>query len=277
MKTYVAYAGSYLPMRMSQKNQIKRGNPSLNHVVRIFVITTKTSSLRHNSIKRQAELYGFNFDFIFNFDVDDLGCFDLTKISNSLPKSTVSCLCKHIYAQKMLLASDCEMALVLEDDAILRRSFMDTVEQIVQKMISRNDSWNVFLGGSDNRVDFSQWGSRREILMPGELTTAEAYLYNRTAAEKRLAWLASNKVTVAADHLLTQLNSGLGISSYRLVKPVVSQGSITGLFRTLLDGSRSKKPLWYLRVRHFLNAFRKQIYPRNVRYLQLLAKDYFDN
>ena len=264
-------------MHISQKQQNKRWDPSLNHVIRIFVVTTKTSSVRHDSIKRQAALHGFDFDFIFNFDVDDLSSFDLTKISNSLPKSTVSCLCKHIYAQKMLLASDCEIGLVLEDDVILRQSFIYTVEQILQKMISRNDSWNVFLGGSDNRVDFKQWVSRREILMPGELTTAEAYIFNRAAAEKRLTWLASNRVAVAADHLLTQSNISLGISSYRLVKPVASQGSITGLFRTLLDDSRRKKPLWYLRVRYLLNAFRKQIYPRNIRYLQLLAKDYFEN
>ena len=67
----------------------------------IYVITTKWFVDRHIHINAVADSMGFDFEFIMEFDADELTADDLEQVENDLaPRSASHNVLKHIEAQK---------------------------------------------------------------------------------------------------------------------------------------------------------------------------------
>lgn len=229
----------------------------------IFVVSVKSFIDRHRSIEMQAKKNGLLFEYIWTFDANELTETDLGRCNVSqLPIKSISTVLKHVEAQFRLVRSNREWCLVLEDDALFAADFSARYDELSNLIAEISEPCLVFLGGTDNKLDsrFYSGGSLKLIESP--LTTAEAYLFNRSSAELRANWLDSNLIDGPADHFLKSLDQRLGIRHYRVSHPFVSQGSITGQFKTTLDSSRAKHGKLYLRLRFEFNRFRKQTLPR---------------
>jgi glycosyl transferase, family 25 len=238
-------------------------SPPVRFQLPVFVVSAKTFVDRHASIMRQAAYHGLSPDFIWKHDVDELDESACSRVEpNAMPKPSMSCVLKHLEAQKKLLSTSRDVCLVLEDDALLFNDFASKLDETLEAAKKLQGPWLIFLGGTDNRLDKRFFGHNELKLIESPVTTIEAYLINREGCELRMRWLESHLVDKPADHFLKELDIRLGITQYRVSVPFVSQGSITGDFATSLDSSRKNKPGWYLRLRFRWNRYRKQILPR---------------
>lgn len=229
----------------------------------VYVVSVKTFTDRHEHIKKQAKQHGLNLQFIWEHDAIELSPESESKFAkNAMPIKSMSCVMKHLEAQRKLLETNHDIALVLEDDALLFEDFARKLSEILILIEGKNTPWLVFLGGMDNSLDARFFKSERLTLIESPITTAEAYLINRSGCKLRLSWLENHPIAKPADHLLKELDMRLGITQFRVSSPFVTQGSITGRFATALDSSREKKPAWYLNLRYRWNRLRKQYLPR---------------
>jgi len=228
-----------------------------------YIITTKGFVERHSAIVEQAVKYNLKVQFVWRYDKDDLDSADFMRFEDdSLSPQAKSCLLKHFEAQSRLLDGEDSVCLILEDDALLSDEFDVKLSDTLTLANKLEGPWLIFLGGMDNALDSRFFESASIALIESWLTTAEAYLVNRESCLMRMRWLMNNTVRLPADHLLTHIDRDLSIPQYRVSKPFVTQGSITGRFKSSLDSSRIGKTSWYLRARYTWNRFRNQLIPR---------------
>ena len=236
----------------------------------IYVISVVKFTDRQASIQDQLRVFGLEPIFIWDYDADSLTDIERSRcLDGSLPDKSISTVLKHIEAEHRFLQSDAEWCLVLEDDALLPADFDTKMRSVLTLVESIDMACLIFVGGTDNRLDSRFFNSDSISLIESPLTTAEAYILNRKGCQARLEWLVVNKIDRPADHFLRHLDDELGIVHFRVSEPFVSQGSITGRFKTSLDSSRGKHSAGYLKLRFIWNRFRKQIFPR------LFAKLFF--
>lgn len=233
-------------------------------MIQIYVVSVKSFTDRHKHIEHMARRFGFSFQYIWRYDADELTESDLGRVSSSLPSKSASNVLKHLYAQELFLKTEQEIALVLEDDAVLFDSFFDELDGIIEMARALTAGWLIFLGGADNKLDSRFLASDKQFLVEAPLTTAEAYLIDRRGCELRAHWLNSHVIDRQADHQLKLIDKDLGLAQYCVAHPIATQGSITGLFTTSLDASRSKHSSFFLKCRYKFNRLRRQIIPRSL-------------
>jgi GR25 family glycosyltransferase involved in LPS biosynthesis len=237
--------------------------PSSVSELKIYVVSVTTFTERHAHMTAQAEKFGLTLEYIWAFDADALTDETVQRIKPGvLPKASMSAVLKHLEAQKLMVERGYPVCLVLEDDAILFEGFSEKLAKTLTLARTLRPGWLIFLGGADNRIDarFTQSDEFRLIEQP--ISTAEAYLLDVDGCRRRLDYLANNLIDKPADHFLKAIDAHLGIHHYWVSEPMVTQGSITGRFKTALDGSRGKHSAVYLLVRYWYNRIRKQIIPR---------------
>lgn len=228
----------------------------------IYVVSVKSFSERHDHIKRLASKFGFSFEFVFEFDADELTEQDWRMVSSELNANCASTVLKHIECQRRLVRSRHNIALVFEDDVVLFEGFVENLSLVLAQVSKLDPGWLVFLGGADGKIDKRFHCSGELRLVPKAISTAEAYLIDREGAEKRLSFLEGRKLQLPADHELRFLDETLDITQFWISKPLVTQGSILGLFKTSLDKSRAKHSAFYLNLKYRWNRFRRQTLPR---------------
>ena len=232
--------------------------------MKYFVMSVKTYTDRHQSIRRQAEKFGLDVEFVFEHDVNTLTPADRARfVEGALPDSTCSLVLKHLRAMELVLQRGLSEAVFLEDDALLFEDFIERLPAIKNNLPRGSDPALIFLGGADNKLDprFLK-ASDQNILIESPITTTEAFWTNAEACRQRLDVLETQQIDLPFDHLLQSLDKQLGIIQYRPAVPAATQGSITGVFDTKLDESRGKRPSWFLKLRYLWNRFRRQVLPR---------------
>lgn len=228
-----------------------------------YVVTVKTFKDRHSHIRAQAERHNLKLQFIWDYDADTLSTEDFARVDvEKLPPKSISTVLKHIEAQRKLMASGDRFALVVEDDAILFPKFSAILTQILTSESLPSEPFLLFAGGADNKTTDTLLKAKPTDLIKHPLSTAEAYIIERSAAKKRLEWCSENLIDKPADHFLTWIDQKLGITQYWTGVPLATQGSITGQFKTSLDASRAKHSPLYLRLKYHYNRWRRQTLPR---------------
>jgi len=228
-----------------------------------YVVTVKTFKDRHLHIRGQAERHNLKLQFIWDYDADTLSTEDFARVdAKKLPPKSISTVLKHLEAQRRLIESGDKFALVLEDDAILFPEFSATLNQILNSETVPLEPFLLFAGGADNKVTDAFLKAKPNDLVKHPLSTAETYIIERSAAEKRLKWCSENRIDKPADHFLTWIDHKLGIAQYWTGVPLATQGSITGQFKTSLDASRAKHSPLFLRFKYHYNCWRRQALPR---------------
>lgn len=226
-----------------------------------YVISVRSFSDRHIAVSKAADSLGLSLEFIWDFDIEERHRFSEFCIE-TMPEKSASCVLKHIEAQRRLINSGAEYALVVEDDVIFLPDFLIGLQAAMDQMSSLPGGWLIFLGGADNRWPKSFWRVSSEYeLVEAPITTAEAYLIDRDGARARLKWLEQNKISLPADHFLASLDPALDLTQYRITVAIAGQASITGKIKTSLDENRVKHGSGYLLLRYGWNRFRKQLVP----------------
>jgi len=258
-------------MDRNLSSQHAESNVEIDKLLAIYVITTKSLPDRHKHIDKMLSSLGLRYEYIWKYDVPDINEKDLSRIDPNLPLRSISCLLKHLEAQRLLMGSGLNLALVLEDDCIFYPNFKKQLVNLLEYLNKIDSKYLVFLGGGDNKLDEKFLFANPNSLVESPMTTAEAYIIDRAGCQMRLDWIATNLISLPADHFLKYIDQKLGIKHYRPAYPLATQGSITGKFGTTLDDSRARKSPIFLNLRYKWNRFRNQFLRRIInRFIKII-------
>jgi glycosyl transferase family 25 len=232
--------------------------PANQWVDAVYVLTVK-GSFRIEHIQAEMVKNGIAFSFMLEHDAADLdqAILDRTFGPSSMKRAHQSLVLKNIQVWKNAVEKGYRRVLVFEDDAVLSKHFAAGFDEAMQAAEKLPAGWLVFLGGLDTKVPDSYFMARGPLVqLP--IPTAEGCVYDLLAMQRRLKWLESNLVTLSADHLMCHIDAAMGSPHYWLRHPIVEQGSVTGIFDSLLDGSRQKHSRTYNVLRNRWNIFRRR-------------------
>ena len=235
----------------------------------VYVLSVRHFQDRITHIRRELGRYDISFDFIFDFDAAELA--DSPSLAQfgdaSLPLPHKSLALKHIQAWRLACERGHRRILVFEDDVILRNNFVDLLQRGLAAANTLAPGWLLYLGGADAKVPDAFFLARAPLIsLP--ITTAEGYVTDLAACQKRIAWCGANRITLPADHLLRSIDAELGIRQYWLPEALVEQGSVTGMFTSVLDAHRLKHGRLFNIARNRWHKFRR----RTIRRIWVLAK-----
>lgn len=90
-----------------------------------FVVTCKSFNERHVHMEKQLKLYNIEWEYVFDYDCNNIPHNYKCKFSNRLSPGEISCFCKHlsIWDSQKLQQTNC--VLILEDDVKLCNDFIN--------------------------------------------------------------------------------------------------------------------------------------------------------
>jgi len=225
----------------------------------VYVLSVKTFSDRIAHVRRELGGHGIAFEFIFDFDAAELDEATSRKhFAGASPmKKQASLTLKHLQAWRLACERDQRRILVFEDDVILHPEFRSRLAEVMHAADALAPGWHIFLGGADAKVP------DRFFLHPGPLVplasaTAEGYVTDLEACRRRVAWCERNKIAHPADQLIAHIDGIENIQQYWLPEALVEQGSVIGLFDSVLDASRQKHSWFYNVARHRWTKWRRR-------------------
>lgn len=233
------------------------------HIDAVYVLSVKKFTDRINHIENELAKHQISFEFIFE---NDLGFIDPALELNtfgSQPKIEApqrSLVLKHISAWRRCVENQYKNILVFEDDVVLHRSFNQEVEQLMKEISKKDPAYLIFLGGADTKVPKEYFLSEEKIIK-NPIATADGYITDLAACQKRLAWFESHQATLPADHLLKEIDQQENVVQYWSYKPLVEQGSVFGMFTSTLDGKRKNKSNFYNLARYRFKILTRRIIP----------------
>jgi len=226
----------------------------------VFVLSVKTFADRIAHVTRELVRFGIPFELIFDFDAAELDDATIGQhfVGGAPPmKRQASLTLKHLQAWRLAEARAARRVMVFEDDVVLHPEFHPRLAAAMRAADALAPGWHVFLGGADAKVP------DRFFLHPGPLvalpsTTAEGYVTDLEACRRRVAWCDANKIRHPADQLITHIDRTEGIAQYWPPEPLVEQGSVIGLFDSVLDATRLKHSRFYNVARHRWTKWRRR-------------------
>ncbi|HUJ87104.1 MAG TPA: glycosyltransferase family 25 protein [Burkholderiales bacterium] len=224
----------------------------------VYVLTVATFAERIAHIRRELARHAIGFELVLAHDV---GALDPSSIGvrfagSALAPAQRSLALKHAQAWRNAVERGQRRILVFEDDAVLARDFVPRFDAAMRAAERLAPGWLVFLGGADTKVPDSYFLARGPLVaLP--IATAEGYVTDLEAARRRLAWLAENEIALPADHLIKHADAALGVAQYWLRPPIVEQGSVLGMFDSLLDAHRRKHSRAFNILRNRWNKFQR--------------------
>jgi glycosyl transferase family 25 len=218
----------------------------------VYVLSVKSYTDRIANVTQELGRHGIRFELMLDFDPDEI---DLAKIGHYFADAAtpmlrhVSLTLKHIEVWRRAVACDHRRIVVFEDDVILHPRFRTCMAEVSRAADALAPGWLIFLGGANARVPDSFF-LHAGPLVPLVNATAEGYLTDLEACRRRLAWFDANKIADPADHLIARIDQAQGIAQYWPLEPLVEQGSVTGLYQSVLDSSRIKHGRFYNVLRY---------------------------
>lgn len=224
----------------------------------VYVLTVATFTERIAHIRRELGRHSIDFEFVL---AHDIGVLDPESVGTRLAESALSpaqcsLALKHVQAWKNGVERQQKRILVFEDDAVLAPDFVSRFDAAMRAADELPPGWLVFLGGADTKVPDSYFLGQGPLI-PLPIATAEGYVTDVEAARRRLAWLAENEIALPADHLIKRADAELGIAHYWSKPPIVEQGSVLGLFESVLDAHRRKHSRTFNVLRNRWNKFQR--------------------
>lgn len=228
---------------------------------KVYVLSVESFTNRIAHIRKLFNKYNLEFEFIFDHDIDQIHHNQLIQkkfSSSDLQLAHKSLILKHIKAWENCVLHNYKQILVLEDDVIFKKNFLDAIEKIVKKTAFLLPGYLIFLSGRDTKVS-NEFLLSNDLLFKKEIPTADGYITDLYACKKRLDWLDNNQISLPADHLINLIHSQTGICTYWSREYLIEQGSVFGLFESTLDKKRQKKSYFFNYFRYFLKIFTRRI------------------
>jgi glycosyl transferase family 25 len=224
----------------------------------VYVLTVKTFTERIAHMRSELGRHGIAFEFVLEHDAGELQPETIAAMfaPSRMRAAHQSLVLKHIAAWRDAVAKRHRRILVLEDDAVLARDFAPRFDEAMQAAERLPPGWLVYLGGADAKVPDRYFLSEGPLI-PLAIATTEGYATDAAAMHRRLAWLGEHRIAQPADHLIKSMDAALGIPQYWLRPPIVEQGSVTGIFPSVLDSSRRKHSRAYNVFRNRWSKFQR--------------------
>jgi|SRR5579871_5645464 len=231
----------------------------------VFVLSVKTFVDRIAHVNRELGRFGIPFEFIFDFDAAEL---DETTIAQRFVaggppmKRQASLTLKHLQAWRAACARGARRIMVFEDDVVLNPEFHARLAAAMRAADALAPGWHVFLGGADAKVP-DAFFLHPGPLVPLASTTADGYVSDLEACHRRVAWCEANKIDLPADQLIAALDRSERVAQYWPLEPLVEQGSVLGLFDSVLDANRLKHSHLYNVARYRWTKWRRRTLRRH--------------
>jgi GR25 family glycosyltransferase involved in LPS biosynthesis len=223
--------------------------------IKIFVLHYTKLVDRKASILKQFQEQGItNFEFVELYDKDSLTPTHLEKFEQNLKPSEISLFLKHIYVYQQI-ASHYDEALILEDDAILAKNFLSTLNTYRQQLPP--DYNLLFIGNGcglhvpkeiqkegqniyERGVDFKSWGGN------GASKCTDSYMINKACARRFSSHftVVETKTPYQIDHWINETARLLRPKVFWAEPTIVTQGSENQTFQKVCGVDA---PLAYLR------------------------------
>lgn len=225
----------------------------------VYVLTVRTFARRIAHVERELARHAIAFEFVLEHDADELDpqSAGVRFAPSDMKPAQQSLVLKHVQAWRNALGRGARRVLVFEDDALLDTEFVARFDQAMRAADALAPGWLVYLGGADTKVPDSYFLAAGP-LVPLPIATTEGYVTDLAAVERRLAWVQSHPIHLPADHLIRAMDPALGIQGYWLKPPIVEQGSVTGIFDSVLDANRRKHSRAYNVLRNRWNKFQRR-------------------
>jgi glycosyl transferase family 25 len=207
----------------------------------VFVLSVKTFADRIAHVTREFGRFGIPFELIFDFDAAELDEATILQhfAGGSPMKRQASLTLKHLQAWRLAAARGARRIMVFEDDVVLHPEFHARLAAAMRAADALAPGWHVFLGGADAKVP-DAFFLHPGPLVPLASTTAEGYVSDHEACRRRVAWCEASRIHLPADQLITHIDRAERIAQYWPPEPLVEQGSVIGLFDSVLDANRRK-------------------------------------
>jgi len=226
--------------------------PKINQEVdAVYVLSVRSFSDRIAHMQREMARHGIAFEFIFAHDAHAIPAETLDRVfaPSDLRRAQQSLVLKHIETWRLCIARDHQRVLVFEDDAVLEARFAQALQAALTEADRIDGAWMIYLGRGDNRHVGAGPGSTA-LIPGGVLPASEAVIFNRAAAQRRLQWVEQYRIVRPADWLMREMDAAIGVMHYWLRDPVVEQGSMNGMFNSVLDRKRMLRGRWYSWLRY---------------------------
>lgn len=162
--------------------------------MRIFVVNLKRSSERREYMQKLLKDFPYPWEFFEAVDGKEIK--NLSKVysekkamhfyGKGLTQGEVGCALSHLAIYKKMVDENIDAALILEDDIIIEKDFLEVVAAL---RIKKTDNDIVLLGQSDEKAIKQVWGKKistyqklHRLLNYGY--GAYAYIIDKRAAEK---------------------------------------------------------------------------------------------
>lgn len=217
----------------------------------VFVLSVATFTDRIAHIGREMQRHAIDFEFVFEFDANVIpeDLIDRTFAPSDMKRAHQSLVLKHIHTWRECVRRGLDRVLVFEDDAVLADGFADALGAALREADALPGAWMIYLGRGDNQYV----GTRRAAgaLVPGgTLPATDALVFNRAAAQARLDYLETHRITRPADWLTRETDAAVGVRHWWLARPIVEQGSMSGRFESVLDDRRRVRGRGYAWLRY---------------------------
>ncbi len=225
----------------------------------VYVLTVKTFTDRIAHIREELARHDIQFEFMFDHDAVELddALIDATFAPSDLKRGAQSLVLKNVAVWRDAMAKGYRRILVFEDDAVLLPDFFDRFGEAMEAADKLPPGWLVFLGGLDTKVPDHYFLSAGPLVeLP--IATTEAYVCDEVSIRRRLDWISTHRIALAADHFIRQVDKELGIRQFWLREPIVEQGSVVGLFDSQLDSQRNKHSRTFNVLRNRWNKFQRR-------------------
>lgn len=216
----------------------------------VFVLSVRSFADRIAHIEREMARHRIDFEFVFEHDANAIPDETIARVfaPSDLKRAHQSLVLKHIETWRLCVARKLRRVLVFEDDAVLARDFVPAFERAMAEADRIDEPYLIYLGRGDNR--YVGAGPGGSMLVPGGVLPAtDALVFDRAAAQRRLAWLETHRITRPADWLMREMDAAIGVRHFWLREPLVEQGSMSGMFASVLDDKREARPRWFLWLR----------------------------
>lgn len=204
----------------------------------IYVLNVKKFTERRIFMEKQLSKHFLTAEFVFDWDVEDLTdeIIDQYFIGDNLSLAQKSCAMKHVCALQKVAVSNSEFNLILEDDALFSKDFDMGLQHALQQSHQFPGNKVIYIGcGGNFYTPKSQRKEGQYLYIGSRDRFADSYIIDSATAQKRLDWIAKNRISKPIDSQFRIIDIQEGIKILWLEDPVVEQGSKNGIFKSALE------------------------------------------
>jgi len=224
----------------------------------VFVVSVRRFTDRIEHMRAEMARFGIRFEWVFDFDPDTISpeLIARTFAPSDLGPGHRSLVLKHVATWRACVERKLERVLVFEDDVVLAPGFSEAFARAMSEADRLPPGYLVYLGCGDNRYIEGAPRSTSKLVPGGPLSAADAIVFDRLAAQRRLDWMADNRITRPADWLMREVDQQCATAHFWLSEPVVEQGSMNGRFTSSLDEKRRRRGRLYAWLRYRWSKWR---------------------